>query len=416
MTNRQLVARGRVAPVIAIAALLLVLVTFVPAGGTVRPGAPSSEAAGIAAVLQKKRLYVGPGVADALGKKPLDRAADKARGLDYPVYIIAVKDDDADNSVDSTDLLDSIHSALGRKGLYILVPAGGLVNFDVYDVKQFEQIYEQAKNWRAQTPSGTPAATSLNTFLNFLAHPKKAPSDDAGQVVVPPSSIDTDAGIGVGGIIGYGSLALIAVIAAVAALIVRGRRRKYRMPRRILTAVRNSQRSDLRKELSDDTLGISARLQQLHVTSLTANAADRVRHGLDAYDLAGRIVDDDNSGAVDLAGAMVLLRVAERDLFAVDSGGKSAGRGPRAFSSVNPLHGEATTTAKITTSGGATIEVPATKDEAADLKAGRTPAWLNDGDAPYFTRQSVWASTLFGATGADLVDTVTKEIATRGSL
>lgn len=362
----------------------------------------------IADALDKGHVYIAPGVADALGTESMTRAADKARGLEYPVYIIAIR---AADEPDGSDLLKSVHRAFDKKGLYILVPAGGIVTFAVEDLDKFEEIHDQAQNWRAETPSGTPAATSLNKFLDLLANPEEVSSSDSERRIGPESSVDNDGPIGVGEIIGYGSLGLIAVLAVIAVLVARRHRRKYRMPNRILSAVRNSQRTELRKEISDDTLGISAKLQQLHVSSLPASAADQVRHGLDAYDLAGKIVDDPSSGPVDLAGAMVLLRIAERDLFAADA--TSKGEGPRKLSAVNPLHGEATTSAEFTASGGRGVRIPVTKDEAADLKAGRTPAWLNDGDAPYVTRESVWARTLFGTTGVDLVDAVTREVATR---
>lgn len=380
-----------------------------PAAAIAHPAAKSADAATIAAALAKNRLYVEPGVGADLGKHGLKRAAGKAGRLNYPVYVIAVA---AGDSAAHTDLLDAVHRELGRPGLYIALSRSGDVVFDVEDLDQFDEIHAQARRWRADTLSGTPPVTSLNKFLGFLLHPKTASPGDLTQRAAPSSSVDDDPAIGIGQIIGYGSLLLIAVIAAAAALTIRGHRKKYRMPGRILSTVRNSQRADFRKELSDDTLGIAARLQELHLSSLPASTAERVRHGLDAYDLAGRIVDDPSSGPVDLAGALVLLRIAERDVFAADKQAK--GKGPAELSAVNPLHGEATTTATLTTSAGERVGIPATKDEADDLKAGRTPEWLNDGDSPYFTRETVWASTLFGTTGEDLVAAVTKEVATRG--
>lgn len=393
-----------------IVAFLLSVTVAGPAAAMSQPAAASADAGKIAAALQKNRLYVEPGVGAELGKQTLQRAAGKAKRLDYPVYIVAVN---ADDSAALTDLLDAVHGALDRPGLFFAVPTSGGVVFEIEDLDRSEEIYQQAQRWRADTMSGTPPVTSLNNFLDFLLHPKTVSPHDSDRRAGPVSSVDDDPGLGVGEIIGYGALLVIAVIAAAAAIMIRMRRKKYRMPRRILSAVRNTQRADFRKELSDDTLGIAARLQELHLSALPQSSADRVRHGLDAYDLAGRIVDDENTDAVDLAGAMVLLRVAERDLFAVDAAGTSR-RGPLVFSSVNPLHGEATTTAEITASGGEKIRIPATKNEAADIKAGRTPDWLLDGDRPYIEQESVWASTLFGATGVDLVAAVTEHVATHG--
>lgn len=161
-----------------------------------------------------------------------------------------------------------------------------------------------------------------------------------------------------------------------------------------------------------------AQARQLHAGSLRSfetgslgeKQARQVEHGLDAYATAGRIVDDPASGLVDLAGALVLLSTAARDLDAVERAaapvrgglGRRGGAEPRRLCVFDPTHGESTADVRdADRAGGA--RVPACAACAADLQGGRTPDWLYDGAQPYVETDSVWAQTLFGTVGEDLV-------------
>ncbi|MBE8146020.1 hypothetical protein IOD13_02910 [Brevibacterium casei] len=55
-------------------------------------------------------------------------------------------------------------------------------------------------------------------------------------------------------------------------------------------------------------------IDRLHTADLPAADADRVERALDAYQIARRIVDDTSSSRIDLAGAMVLIRQAGREI------------------------------------------------------------------------------------------------------
>lgn len=408
---------GSAARWISIAALLCVLSVAglqLPARAATQSATISlTTAQHIAAELKKKPVYIGPGAADALGSGALAKAKSKAAALHYPVYLIALKKVELGTT---DDLLALVQGALNRKGLLIAVSPTDSMDFKIDGLKQYDTIYGQDRVLHDEEDVDTPPATRLNRFLTLLAHPKPVPSS------TPTSNADHNSGdagprFSLGTIMGAIAIAALLVAALIVGIAMAAtRRRKYRVPNRILESVRNSQRETLRKELSDDTLGISSRLTTMKLENLSEADAATVQHGLDAYDLAGRIVDSENSRSVDLAGAMVLLRTAERDLFSLDHRAKGrTGKNncPLLFSAVNPLHGEATTTAELRTSGGTVVNIPTTKDDASDIKAGRTPQWLYDGDKPYPDRDTVWARTLFGSIGTDLVEAVTADHANR---
>ncbi|MGO3024733.1 MAG: hypothetical protein ACTIIH_16065 [Brevibacterium sp.] len=52
---------------------------------------------------------------------------------------------------------------------------------------------------------------------------------------------------------------------------------------------------------------------------------------------------------------------------------------------------------------GKSVRVPVCGNCLSDLQSGRELQWIFDGDRPYVKGDSVWAQTLFGAIGGDLV-------------
>ena len=155
-----------------------------------------------------------------------------------------------------------------------------------------------------------------------------------------------------------------------------------------------------------------------------------MERALDAYQIARAIVDDGEAERIDLAGAMVLLRQAGREIAEVKLH-KSAKRGtksrksdvaratsstksaktrglPQSLCTVNPLHGEARSNQLVSTErkghlAGKSVRVPVCSSCLSDLHSGRELHWIFDGDRPYVEGRSVWAQTLFGAIGGDLV-------------
>lgn len=155
-----------------------------------------------------------------------------------------------------------------------------------------------------------------------------------------------------------------------------------------------------------------------------------MERALDAYQMARSIVDETEAERIDLAGAMVLLRQAGREIAEVklhrstkrgaktgkSDSARSAGstksaktRGlPQSLCTVNPLHGEARSNQLVSTErkghlAGKSVRVPVCGSCLSDLHFGRELQWIFDGDRPYVEGRSVWAQTLFGAIGGDLV-------------
>lgn len=223
------------------------------------------------------------------------------------------------------------------------------------------------------------------------------------------------------------AILLVVVIAAVLWFAIpRGARRKrYRIPKAIAQAASAADRGAMRRALGDDALGVVERLEKLQTGSLDSETADLVEHGLDAYGLARRIADDEASREDDLAGAMVLMGIAEAAVTRAESASRSGGRGSRRAAggalslrgnrdteaqrlcSIDPRHGPAKREIDVSVSGRTgSLTVPACAKCLHDQKSDNPLRWLTVGGKPYVLRDTVWASTLYGGTREDLVDAV----------
>jgi hypothetical protein len=207
-------------------------------------------------------------------------------------------------------------------------------------------------------------------------------------------------------------------------------RRRFELPARLLDRVDDLQRKTLREGLNEDTTELADEITQLQTQELSTTDAEGVERALDAYQMARAIVDDGEAERIDLAGAMVLLRQAGREIAEVklhkstkrgtkarksDAARASAStksaktRGlPESLCTVNPLHGEARTNRLVSTErkghlAGKSVRVPVCGSCQSDLQSGRELQWIFDGDRPYVDGRSVWAQTLFGAIDGDLV-------------
>lgn len=211
---------------------------------------------------------------------------------------------------------------------------------------------------------------------------------------------------------GWLGLVVVVVVAAIIAGIVwfvahlvnkhRMNSRRFKLPDAVVDAARNSQREALRQRLSANTLNVAGELESCRTDDIDAAAARTITHGLDAYSLASGILDNYEPRTVDMAGALVLTRIAEQDLDVIRRGRK-ARTSPADLCAVNPLHGDGRTDAVLTASSGRSQHLTACRSCARALAAGRTPDWLYDGESPYIEGDTVWAHTLFGSAGVDLV-------------
>lgn len=239
---------------------------------------------------------------------------------------------------------------------------------------------------------------------------------------------------------------VVLIAAALWFLIPRGaRRRRYRIPKAIASAAAAADRGAMRRALSDDALGVVDRLEKLQTGSMDPDAAAVVEHGLDAYGLARRIADDTDAREDDLAGAMVLMGIAEAAVTQAESATRSGGRGGRGgrgrggtgarggqrgsgeltlrggevavgqrLCSIDPRHGPAKKEIDATVAGRAgTLTVPACAKCLHDDRSDNPLRWLTVAGKPYVLRDTVWARTLYGGTQDDLVDAVVRERAER---
>ncbi|MGO1397211.1 MAG: hypothetical protein ACTHVY_02060 [Brevibacterium yomogidense] len=222
------------------------------------------------------------------------------------------------------------------------------------------------------------------------------------------------------------AVGLIAVVAAALWFFIpRGAKRKrYRIPKAVARAAAAADRGAMRRALGDDALDVVERLEKLQTDGIDRETADLVEHGLDAYGQARRIADDADSQEDDLAGAMVLMGIAESAVSRAEASIGSGRKGDRGrfrlgarktgggapsqeLCSIDPRHGQAKKTIDADVAGReGTITLPACAKCVHDAGNDNPLQWLSVAGKPYVLRDTVWASTLYGGTQEDLVDAV----------
>lgn len=222
------------------------------------------------------------------------------------------------------------------------------------------------------------------------------------------------------------AVSVIAVVAvALWFLVPRGaKRRRYRIPQGVATAAAAADRGAMRRALGDDALDVVERLESLQTAGLDRETADLVEHGLDAYGLARRLADDEESREDDLAGAMVLMGIAESAVSRAEAASGSGRRGERnrlrlgsrrsrgkdpaqRLCSIDPRHGPAKRTIDAPVAGrDEALTLPACAKCVHDAGNDNPLQWLSVDGTPYVVRDTVWAKTLYGGTREDLVDAV----------
>ncbi|MGO2862298.1 MAG: hypothetical protein ACTIC1_14150 [Brevibacterium sp.] len=389
----------------------------------------SIDAQQVAEALHTDPFYVEESLAGTLNPGLLEKAEAKTGDIDFAVYVIAVDEQTVDR-----DLLEQIKVFHGGEGAFIMINGQSDLAVDEHFEDQHElhmQVMHQLTVARQDWNVSTPSTTKLNTLLDLYADPQERTEDEAvtGQQA-PGSEVQTVDGSGSFSSLFLGGAVLVLALVIAGIWLARaGRSRaaatrtqqQFRLPSRMLERVDSLQRRSLRETISSETLELAEEIETLQTSSLEPADAERVERGLDAYQAARAIVDDEDSERIDLAGAMVLLRQAGREIAEVKlhrSGqrgsraaraeAKRAGGAPQSLCTINPLHGEAQTSARVSTaatgsSEGRTVRVPVCSTCLDDLDAGREPQWIYDGDRPYAEVPGIWSHTLFGAIGGDLV-------------
>jgi hypothetical protein len=299
----------------------------------------TTQAEQIGKALTSDPVYVTDGAEGSVNQKLLDSAEAKIDGLDFDAFVIVVDADGVDR-----DLLEQIKVHNGSEGSFIMIDTGSSLAVDYHFVDDHDlqmQVMDQYSVANDQWDITTPSLTKVNMLLDLYADPQEAPEWETKtgqeapgsevQTVEGPSSTATL-------FLGVAVLALALVIALI--WFARSRREKakagstrraFELPDRLLNRVDDLQRRTLRESLSEDTTDLAADIAELRTGNLDPAAADATERALDAYQLARGIVDDEDSERIDLAGAMVLLRQAGREIAEVKLS-RSAKRGRRARS------------------------------------------------------------------------------------
>ncbi|SMY05080.1 MULTISPECIES: hypothetical protein [Brevibacterium] len=375
------------------------------------------DATQIADSLKADHFYIDESAVGTLDSRLVDKAKSTTQGLDFDVYVIAV-----DDKVLDLDLLREVAADHGGEGSFVLISD----TTQLYTEVQIEddhdlamQVMEQNANAHAQWSVQTPSLSKLNTLLKFYAHPEavKEPGEPVAGQEVPGSDFGQESNSSSFAPMFLGGAVLVLALVIAGVFLVRTlksraaesrRHHEFRLPRKLLDRVDSLQRTSLRDDINADTSRIAGEIDRLQTSNLDADKAAKVERALDGYQIARSIVDDRDTERIDLAGAMVLLRQAGRELAEVESGkkGKPGTRNrsklPQSLCTINPLHGEAQSTTRLDADSSG-VRVPVCGSCQNDLQVGNQLQWIFDGDTPYAEGESIWAQTLFGAIGGDLV-------------
>ncbi|MBM6591019.1 hypothetical protein [Brevibacterium sp. RIT 803] len=376
----------------------------------------TTDAQQIAEALKDDPFHIDRAVEGSLNADLIDQARETAKELDYDVYVIAV-----DEHSLNRDLLEQIKVFNGGEGSFIMINGESQIAVDVNFADNHDlnmQVMDQLSVARDEWNISSPSTTKLNILLDLYAQPQEYKQEEAvtGQEA-PGSEVQTVDGSGSFAPMFLGGAVLILALVIAGIWFTRSRRQRrevkrmqqrFQLPDRLLNRVDSLQRRSLRETINADTTQLAGEIDRLQTQNLNAASAASVERGLDAYQMARTIVDDETSERIDLAGAMVLLRQAGREIAEVDAARKKK-RSPRARSglpqslcTINPLHGEAQSTTRLDADASG-VRVPVCGSCQNDRQRGNQLQWIFDGDRPYVEGDSVWAQTLFGAIGSDLV-------------
>lgn len=394
------------------AAIVLVVACFIGAPAAARDapadkqsGAGLAEYTKIGKNLADDPIYVDKALTKQFGAGTWKSIAKKARAVDFPVYVVALAGVEFDDLVSASQI---IPAAAEADGVYIVVSPGAGSRHLVKGLDDKEADIETLFNERYK---GSNAKMSEIAWLEDLLPRLDEPAPETH--VSAMSRMRYWTAVHPVGTVLIGLVTVAVLIAAVWKIArvtkTRRTRKTYRVPESVLAAAREAGREKLMARISSDALQVAGRLEEFDTSALTADQARVVQHGLDAYADASRIANNTGAEIDELAGALVLLAQSGRDLFDVEQAGSPAAARPAQLCSANPLHGDASGSGRIdATSGAQAVMAPLCKRCSAANRSGKPLAWLRVDGEPYTERDTVWADTMYGATGADLVRELTR--------
>ncbi|MCD0447999.1 hypothetical protein LO762_02130 [Actinocorallia sp. API 0066] len=373
----------------------------------------------IARALRRSPVHLDPSLESALpdGRRAELLAAIEAAPM--PIYVIIVPLVDGGTWSDTEELITVVHDRLKRDGVYLTME--GYQQFRARRFGGTEEEQEAASS-AARVPffldefdnavladrllkavELIAAGNGVAEYEKATAHLRSTPNpvekltrNDQGET--SPLRV-TAIGLGV---------------AAVAGLAVWRWRRTGRpepqhshpliLSRATLETARKADEKGLRKQAAEAVVAFGELVDAAAVSSGDARARELLALALDAYQAAGKVLDEAR-GVPDLAGVLVLVDRGQDALASARA--RAAGRKeipPSALCFFNPLHGDATgmvTWRRLGTRDA--IKVEACQACAKAVRGHRPPEALLDTSGakplPYYATSSLWARTGYGQFG-----------------
>ncbi|MDO9408270.1 hypothetical protein [Patulibacter sp.] len=410
---------------IAVLALALLL-----AVGGLGPWADRAAAAPTPAqvvrALERSPVYIDPALDGQISPTAagrIEKAVERS-GEDVKVALVEAPDGSGSAYARNRSFVTALRSRLSFDGILVTVDDRYIRVDERRDGRQIRRSeVSDAESLANYADEGDQSfdRTLLERVERFLANLRQTPQRLAARVAADearsaaqrkatPRRETRGTDDGGGGLLPV-LVGLVVVGLVVAVVLVRRRRRGALaadgplpvVPARVFEHARAAERADLHEDADGELLALATLLDEGSVPR-DERAQDAYQRALDAYTAARRRARD-GAPTVDLVGVLVLVDRARGDLAAaaaIEGGGRPAAWTP--LCTFHPLHGRSARTVRWERG----LRVPACAACAADLRAGRDPDALRDGDRPYFEGDTVWAKTGYGAFGDDLVERVSR--------
>ncbi|WP_210491713.1 hypothetical protein [Patulibacter sp. SYSU D01012] len=372
-------------------AALLVLVAALLAAPAARAAVDDDEIPSrpelYAKALRKDPVYVSPSAVRAVPPADLRRLRRAVAAMPYRTYVLVVPRFWGEpGMVGSDGLIVQTQDRLGRRGLFVTVdPDGSTLTAKAIEVRVKGQ--DGRAQFAARNAVGRDAsvATTAIAALDYLRTGRGDPAYHAER----SSYSSTDAR----DVVPWVMMGVGALLAFAVPLAVWWRRERHRRGPRPA-----KHRRPRRDPLSAPSRG-EARREALEAIAALAKELDRTdappTEALRAYDAASHVAAGRRPEVVDWVGAQAL---AQRGLATLH------GR-PATPCFFDPRHGAGNHPTRWRR-GGEEVRIPTCRACAKALRDDEPPAVLADDGRPYWERDTVWATTGFGAIEDRVADVV----------
>jgi hypothetical protein len=377
----------------------------------------------VGAALAKDPVFVDPDVGQALGEADRTRlraaSAATAKRVGAPVYVVVLPNPTDSESQGRDDaFLFMLHDRSKRDGLYLMVNSHGYLESEAFNVPR----HYRYSSLDDDEPGTTEPADSEHPFTGladriadrmegYAAAPSASPStpvlysspDPFGKEdELTPEEPEIEAPLLTGLLLAGPAGALVLYWLGVGVLASRGRGKRPARARGGWTRTSPTLRA-LRRHAARE-------VEHLRRMLATAETGKGRPYAVSAYDAAQILYDDakdDETKAIDLAGAIVLARQGRAALTRDTAS-------PPVPCLVNPLHGESAARRRVTKLGKHGLPDPCPLCEACDRfeqrhgigeqRILRIPG--PTGRRPHTLVPGVWRDTAWGARGKDFLPSV----------